>query len=134
MTQQMIFDNMAVTFPAGYDGIVIRFDEHGYTWGNSTTGELVCLGLKNRVLQAIHNPKLKTHNPDIDQLVELERKLIREEQENNGKQPNIQKPGAFRSRITREVKHRAAAARRIAPGKRLPVHPVKHQMPGILGR
>ena len=70
-------------FSAGYDGIAIRFD-NGWAWGNTKTGKLVCLGREQDVKQAIQNLKLKSHIPDIDQIIELERTLLKEEVENYG--------------------------------------------------
>ncbi len=51
-----------------------------------------------------------------------ENTLYRREDKNNERTVKIQRPGAFRSRAAREVKHRAAKPRQVKKGKRLPVY------------
>lgn len=94
---------------------IIQYIE-GYAWGIAIDGRTVCLGETEAIKAAIANPKLKSGYPDIDQIISLERDILKEI--DNGK-PNIQRPGAFRSRSAREIKHRTANIRQAKTRKRL---------------
>ena len=118
MTQQALLDIPVIfKFPQSYDGITIRFN-NSFAWGNNITGDLVCLGRESDVRMAIVNPKLKSHIPDVDQLIELERQQLAEESENDGisKFRNSRMEGSGRFRASRINK---AAARRVKTRKRL---------------
>jgi len=100
-----------------FEGVIQSID--GQVWGISQDGSTICLGRDNEVREAIANPKLTSGCPSIDQIIELERELMRKDGEQNGRKPELQKPGAFRSRITRMAKRRTANTRQTPFTKRL---------------
>ena len=51
-----------------------------------------------------------------------EKSLYRKEIDNARQSPKIQRPSLFRSRATREVKHRAAKPRQTSQRKRIPIY------------
>ena len=79
------------------DESVIQYLD-GYAWGITPDGSTICLGIGDAVKAAIANPKLRSSNPAIDQVIELERETIAKESETNGRQPKLKRPGAVRSR------------------------------------
>ncbi len=92
----------------------------GFTWGITETGETVCLGNEQAVKAALGNPKLHSCIEEIDHCIDLERKLIREENENNGQPADIKHANTFRAikarnqrnRPATPAKHRAASFKR----------------------
>ncbi len=108
----------AIRWSAG--GVIQYLD--GWGWGVDQELNTICLGSESVVKEAIANPKLKCSDPYIDQIIELERQLMQKESELNGRQPEIKRPGAFRSRPVRTIKYREANTRRTSTGKRVAVY------------
>ena len=99
-------------------GEVIQFLD-GYAWGIAPDGHTVCLGAEADIKAMLADPTKRAANPLINEIVDLERELT--ERGIHEKQPELQRPGAFRSRTAREVKHRTARTRQTPARKRLPV-------------
>ena len=106
----------------------------GYAYGVDIELNPLCLGTEEAVKQAIAKPELKSSDPAIDQIIELERQIIAKENETDGRQPNLKKPGAFRSRPAGAFQRRETNARRSSAGKRAAVHKAQFKVPGISGR
>ena len=102
------------------DGVIQYID--GYAYGVDIELNPLCLGTEEAVKQAIAKPELKSSDPAIDQIIELERQIIAKEKEADGRQPEIKRPSAFRSRLVGDIKHREADIRRTSPRKRAAVH------------
>ncbi len=102
-------------------GEVVQYLD-GWAWGVDIELNTVCLGKEDAVKAAIANPKLHCSITAIDQVIELEREIIKQESEADGRQPKLKRPGDFRSRPIGTVKHREANARRSSAGKRTAVY------------
>ncbi len=94
----------------------------GYAWGIAVDGQTICLGRGASIREAIANPKLMSFIPEVDGIISLERELIAKESEGNGRQPELKKPGTFRSRAARTFKRRTANTRQTTAGKRFSLH------------
>ena len=94
-----------------------------YVWGITPDLRVLCLGTEFEAQVYLKGGTLPKGigQVAIETLQEI-RELKGKESENNGKQPNLTKPGAFRSRATREVKHRTANIRQTPPRKRVTLH------------
>lgn len=93
---------------------------NGFAWGVDTEPNTICLGQEEKVRKAIANPKLRSFDPAINQIMELEREI----QEGKNAQPAVKvRPGSsVRSRPTRTFKRRTANIRQVNARKRLPIH------------
>jgi len=101
------------------EGEILQYID-GRCYGILLNGKTIRIGSEVAVKAVIVDPELHYDIPIFDQMIELERKL--QEGEKDGRKPDLQKPGAFRSRITRMVKRRTANARPTKTRKRLPVY------------
>ena len=102
------------------EGVIQYLD--GWGWGVDADLQTICLGREDTVRAALANPKLRSSDPAIDQVIELEREIIAKESETNGRQPKLKRPSDVRSRPIGAFQHREANARRAAPRKRAAVH------------
>ena len=103
-------------------GEVVQFvDGHGY--GIDAELNTVYLGTESEVRAAIGGQG-RLDNPAAQATIELERKL-KEGEQNDAGNFKPKRSGAFRNRITREVKRRTGYTRQIAQGKKLPICKVK---------
>lgn len=112
MTQQLEFDietpEIKTERQSGTkwsEGII--WYDGGYAWSITETGKLVCLGNERTVRMAIINPQLKSHVPEIDQIIKLERELLREVKDNDGT-IKLQSTRKFRASKTRDKRNRPA--------------------------
>lgn len=96
----------------------------GLCYGIAPDGHTVCLGAEADIKAMLADPTKRADNTLVNEIIDLERELT-ERGNTNGKQPQLQRPGAFRSRIAREVKHRTARTRQTPARKRLPVYSTK---------
>lgn len=110
-----------IELPKGYAGIIIDYD-NGYAWGNTASGRLVCLGSTENVKNAIRHSNMKCDDIEINQIIQLERELIKREVEN---EPELQRPGTFRSRTAGKIKRGTSHVKPASFRKRLPGSKVK---------
>jgi hypothetical protein len=96
----------------------------GLCYGIAPDGRTVCLGAEVHIKTMLADPTKRADNPLVNEIIELERELMKRGN-TNGKQPQLKRPGAFRSRAAREIKHRTARPRQTSARKRLPVYTIK---------
>ena len=108
----------------GKDGEIIRFID-GYCWGIARDGRTISCGAEASAKAAITNPKLKSFNPEIDEIIELEIEL-RKEQEDGTRNPKLRQSIITRryerGRIMRSVKPQGGYTKKSPSGKRLPIY------------
>ena len=92
-----------------------------YAWGIAPDLRTLCLGTEFEVQAYLKGGTLPKGigQVAIETLQEL-RELKGKESENNGKQPNIQRPSSFRGRTTGKAKRGATHIKSAAFRKRLP--------------
>ncbi|MFC1933454.1 hypothetical protein ACFLXU_07565 [Chloroflexota bacterium] len=110
-----------VKFPHSWGEIIQYLD--GMAYGIAPNGQTVCLGKEAEVKEMLADPLKHSTNTVKNDLIDLERQLTKQKEiENNGRQPELKKPGAFRSRTARTIKRRTANTRQTTARKRLSVH------------
>lgn len=106
----------------------------GKGYGISSALKTVCVGNEAEILEAFVTGKIPEGLNETQKQVLRDILAYRKEEMAHGrKQPQIKRPGAVRSKPTRTFEHRAATTRQPPPRKKLPIHPVKRQMQGVLG-
>ena len=98
-------------------GEVIEFLD-GLCFGIAPDGRTVCLGKEADIKETLANPTKRSSNPLTNDIIDLERQLIKQKENEDGRQPEIKRPSAFRSRPAGAFQHREANARRSSAGKR----------------
>lgn len=123
------------------EGGMIHFLD-GYAWGDTFEGDTVCMGTESAVRAAIDNPRLLCRNYEIDRIMELERKYIREEKESYGKRPEgkpnyrASRPGKPDNKRVRPMSVTRNFRRNIgrpAPVQKNTLHRVKPEQPSLFG-
>ena len=93
----------------------------GLCFGIAPDGRTMCLGKEADIKEMLANPTKRSINPLVNDIIDLERELIKQKENEDGRQPDLKKPGAFRSRPARAFQHREANARRPSAGKRVAI-------------
>ena len=94
----------------------------GLCYGIAPDGQTVCLGKEADIKEMLANPTKCSINPLVNDIIDLERELIKQKENEDGRQPDLKRPSAFRSRPARAFQHREANARRSSAGKRAAIH------------
>ena len=96
----------------------------GFCYGIAPDGHTVCLGTEEEIKSLLEENR-RADNPLVNKILDLEREL---KGNTNGK---LQRPGDFRSRPARKVKHRTNHVRQAPKRKRIPVRSAKQQVQGV---
>ncbi|MFC1958650.1 hypothetical protein ACFLV6_01875 [Chloroflexota bacterium] len=102
-------------------GEVIQFLD-GFCFGIAPDGRTICLGKEAEIKEMLADPTKRSINPLANDIIDLERELIKQKESEDGRQPNLKKAGAFRSRPAGNFQRRETNARRSSAGKRAAVH------------
>ena len=102
-------------------GEIIQFID-GLCFGIAPDGRTICLGKETDIKEMLANPTKRSSNPLTNDIIDLERELINQKENEDGRQPEIKRPSAFRSRPIGIIKHREANLRHPSARKRAAVH------------
>ena len=91
----------------------------GLCFGIAHDGRTVCLGKEVDIKAILANPTKRSNNPLTNDIIDLERQLTKQKENEDGRQPEIKRPGAFRSRPAGAFQHREANTRRSSARKRI---------------
>lgn len=124
--------------PFPQDTIISYID--GWGWGIAADGRTICLGREAAVKEALANPKLKSGAPDVDQIIDLERKIIAEVNL-NGISGNIKtessrgkravRTGGIRTRPFVDIKYQPVNTRQLKARKKLPGSEAQSTAPSL---
>jgi hypothetical protein len=114
-------------------GEVIQYLD-GFCFGIAPDGRTICLGKEADIKEILDNPTQRSINPLVNDIIDLERELIKQKESENGRQPEIKRPSAFRSRPAGAFQRRETNARRSSAGKRAAIRKAQFKVPGVSGR
>lgn len=134
MTNQLTMLEAPAARPKHQDtwGEVIYYLD-GWAWGITKRGETKCLGLEASVREAITDPKLLRNDTEVNEIIELERRLIKEKENENGRAADYNVKSSRKQRVIKvhnlgarpagNTKHFKKDIRRPTARKGFSVHP-----------
>jgi len=102
-------------------GEIIQYLD-GMAFGIAPDGRTICLGNESDIREILSDASVRSNSPIINDIIDTERQLIKQREGENGRQPELKRPSAFRGRPVGDIKHREADIRRSSVRKRTAVY------------